>query len=32
MRLGYTLFWLQFAKVDFSAAKIKMGAVFSLEM
>jgi hypothetical protein len=32
MRLGYTLFWLQFAKVGFSAAKIKTGADFPLEM
>jgi hypothetical protein len=32
MRLGYTLFWLQFAKVGFSAAKIKTGAYFPLEV
>jgi hypothetical protein len=32
MRLGYTLFWLQFSKMGFSAAKIKTGAVFPLEV
>ena len=31
MRLGYALFWLQFAKVGFSAAKIKIRANFSLK-
>jgi hypothetical protein len=32
MWLGYTLFWLQFAKMVFSAAKIKTGADFLLKM
>ena len=32
MRLGYTLFWLQFAKVGFPAAKIKISENFPFEM